>query len=404
MSAISQFLIPGSSQDGQYILDKKAFNEFARARALASATRNAEDTKAGLDKFNRLLSSAAGVAQLNSIDADYETLNIYRDSPALDFLQMRNWPIGTIAIFRTKTQNPVNVLQGGILGVGPTHYYANSQTVLTVAPTTITTERVMTPNLNNLYDMEKLMQRRDAETELSRYLEQGMVNMALNTVLANSSSVSIVTDDPAVSLVNYFNTGGSFAGQNVYVLNPGVVSAYYPTVNCYDLTSEGGLTKKVFQTINTHSIQIGRNFNRMYIPSGATGSNAPVWESLQAMATPVSLVTGGLGNTDSSKSIPAEMWSEFQKEDFKGEIVINWFGSSVSVRKQNWMPAGYCLLFSEEPAALMWDRLTLEGGPAMDGTLETPMDGFFSYKSRSRQVAFARPGYALRNFLVIKCQ
>jgi hypothetical protein len=276
MSAVSQFLIPGSSPDGQLVLDKKRFNAFARDVAAKSAARTQEDVAKSVGTMNRMLASAAGVAEIQSVEADYEVLNVYRDSPALDFMEMRNWPLGSIAIFRTKTTNPVNVLQAGILGVGPTNYYATNQTVVQVSPTTITTERVMTPNLNSLYDMAKLQERKDALENLDRYLEIGITNMALNTVFANPSSVSVVTDDPAASIVNYFANGGSFAGQSVYVLNPGVIPAGYPSVNIYDLTSEGGLTKKVVQTINTHSIQIGRNFKTMYIPQAAVSGDAPV--------------------------------------------------------------------------------------------------------------------------------
>jgi hypothetical protein len=404
MSAVSKFLIPGSSPDGQLVLDKARFNAFAREVAGKSAARTQEDVAKSVGFMNRMLASAAGVAEIQSVEADYEVLNVYRDSPALDFMEMRNWPLGSIAIFRTKTTNPVNVLQAGILGVGPTNYYATNQTVVQVAPTTITTERVMTPNLNSLYDMAKLQERKDALENLDRYLEIGITNMALNTVFANPSSVSVVTDDPAASIVNYFANGGSFAGQSVYVLNPGVIPAGYPSVNIYDLTSEGGLTKKVVQTINTHSIQIGRNFKTMYIPQAAVSGDAPVWESLQNMATPVALVTGSGLNNSPAKAVPEEMWSEFQKEDFRGAITINWFGLVMNVKKQNWLPAGYCILFCDEPASLMWDRLELESGNPMDGTLETPADGFYNYRSRSKQVALARPGYCLRNFLIVKVQ
>jgi hypothetical protein len=76
----------------------------------------------------------------------------------------------------------------------------------------------------------------------------------------------------------------------------------------------------------------------------------------------------------------------------------------MNVKKQNWLPAGYCILFCDEPASLMWDRLELESGNPMDGTLETPADGFYNYRSRSKQVALARPGYCLRNFLIVKVQ
>ena len=386
------------------VLDKPAFRAFCAARAKAEAERTPESQHKLVASMNRLLSSVAGVAELQQIEADFEVLNIYRDSIPLDFCQVRNLPLGTLPIYRTKYTNPVGILQGSLAGVGPSHYYATKQAGVQVYPFTISTERIMVPNLNNIYDMEKVQLRRDGLVELDRYLEMGVSNAVLNTVFASPSSVDVVTDDPAVSIQNYAATGGSFAGRNVYVLNPGVLPAGVPTVNYYDLTSEGGLTKTVFQTVSTHGIQIGRNFNRAYISTAATSGNAPVWESLQNMATPVALVAGAGVNTNPAKAVPEDMWNEFQKEDYKGDISVNWFGLSVTFKKQNWLPAGYVIFFSEEPSAIMWDRLTLESGQPADGTLETPADGFYNYKSKSKQIATCRPDFALRNFLMLKVQ
>lgn len=399
---MSKFII--GSDDHAY-LDKQAFLAHARevAQKRAELYRSQEGRNKALSTVNKAISSGlAGVAQLNSIEGDYLTLNIYRDNPALDFMEMRPLPLGTLPIYRTKTTYPVGFQMGSVNGGGSTVYYATKQVGQQVFPFTFTTEKVMLPNLNQIYDLQKLEQRKDALENLDRYLEVAITNIGLNTVLNPNTTGSIVTDDPAASLNSYVSGGGSFSGKTVYSLNPGVPTAAVPTVNFYDLSStESGLTKKVFQTVNTHSIQIGRNFKTMYIPVQASSGKAPVWESLQNMATPVALVSGQ-GNQNPASAIPHEMWSEFQKEDFRGSIVIDWFGQRIEVKKQNWMPAGTLLLFSDQPSAILWDRFTLESGQPQDGVLETPADGYYSYRSVSRNLATARPDYCLRNFLVIK--
>lgn len=389
------------------VLNNWAFNEYARDIARKSYSRTEDEKAASVSTFNKLLSSTAGVAELARIEGDYEVLNVFRDSFALDFAEIRNLPLGTVPIFRTRVLNPVGLFTGSLAGVGGTVYWATKDTATQVSPFTFSTERVMVPNLNNLYDMERLMQRRDALAQLDRYRQIGMENVALNTVLATSNT-DVVNTDPAVQMVTYFSGGGSFAGKNVYALDPGVPTAAVPSVNIYDFTSEGGLTKKVFRTINTHSMQIGRNFSVMYIPQAATGGNAPVWESLQNLATPVALITAGLtyaGSFDPAKAVPSEMWAEFQKDDFRGAVVVEWFGQRIAIKKVNWFPAGYAMLFTpDHPACLIWKRLELAGDGGQEGTLTEPKDGFYSYMSKSDNIATARPDFMLRNFLVVKLQ
>lgn len=392
-SLIKQF-IKGNGPEAY--LDRNALREFTKNLA----TRSAEVTdKQKVENFNKLLSAgSAGIATLDQIEGDYEILNIFRDTLALDFMETRPLPLGSLPIFRTKTLNAVNTFMGSLAGGSSTHNYVSSQAGQSVIPFTFTTERVMTPNLNNLYDLEKLGLRKDANDQLQRYMDIAYTNIALNTILGQPALA-----DPAASIQTYAAAGGSFAGQSVYSLDPGVPTAAVPSVNYYDLTTEGGLTKTVFRTLNTHSIQIGRNFNRMYIPQAAVGGKSPVWESLQNLATPVALITGSGLNNNPAAAVPHEMWSEFQKEDFRGEVVIEWFGQRISIRKLNFLPAGYCLCFSDKPAGVMWDRLNLEGPPT-EGVLETPVDGFYSYKQKSKNIATLRAGFHLRNFAMLKVQ
>ncbi len=375
-----------------------ALRAFARSMAAKSQSLTAAERQQSVEEINRLVSSGAGIAALNQIEGDYEVLNIFRDSIALDFMEVRPLPVGTMPIYRTKVLNPVNVFMGSLAGMGSTHYYITKQNGASVTPFTFTSEQVMTPNLNNLYDMEKLQLKKDAEEQLDRYLEINYNNICINTVLGAKALA-----DPAVSIAAYATAGGSFAGKTVYSLDPGVQTSAYPSGNYYDLTTEGGLTKRVFQTLNTHAIQIGRNFQRLYIPQAAVAGKAPVWESLQNLATPVALITGTGLNNSPAASVPSEMWSEFQKEDFRGSVVIDWFGLHVEVSKQNWMPAGYCLAFSDQPSGVVWDRLNLEGAPNI-GVLTTPVDGFFDMKSKSKNIATLRADYHLRNFAMLKVQ
>lgn len=394
---ISQFLV-GSGTDVR--VDGARLRQFSRELNAKRLNLSADERAAGLEAFNRMVSAGAGagIASLNQIEGDYEILNIFRDSIALDFAEVRPLPVGTLPIYRTKQLYPVNVFPASLTGGASTHYFITKQNGAQVYPFTFGTEKVMMPNLNNLYDMEKLDLRKDAKGQLDRYMEIGYNNIAMNTVLGAAALA-----DPAASLQAYAAGGGSFAGKTVYALDPGVITASVPTVNYYDLTTEGGLTKRVFQMLNTHSIQIGRNFNRMYIPTAAASGKSPVWESLQNMATPVALVTGTGVTTDPAKAVPSEMWAEFQKDDFRGEVVVDWFGQRIAIRKQNWMPAGYAIVFSDRPCCVLWDRLNLQGAPN-EGMLTTPVDGFYDEVSKFKNMAALRADYMLRNFAVLKLQ
>lgn len=399
---MSRFL--ATNEFGDQVLNKRAFAAYAQETALKSVERTEEDKAKQVDTMNRLLSSTAGVAELARIEGDWEILNIFRDSFTLDFAEFRNLPLGTVPIYRTRVLNPVGLFTGSLAGVGGTVYWATKDTATQVLPFTYSTERVMVPNLNNLYDMERLMQRRDALAQLDRYDNIEMENIGLNTVFATSGT-DVVSTDPATQIVTYFNAGGSFAGHNVYSLDPGVPSAAVPTVNIYDLSAELGLTKKVFRTVNTHSIQIGRNFSTMWIPQAATSGNAPVWESLQNLATPVALITGSGLNNNPAAAVPSEMWAEFQKDDFRGAVVVEWFGQRIAIKKLNWLPAGYAILFADgHPACMIWKRLDLSGAGGQEGTLTEPKDGFYSYLSKSHNIATARADFQLRNFLLLKLQ
>ena len=389
---------------GDPIVDKAAFARLANEVKTASMEARKDESKC-LSNYNKFLSSIAGVAELQNIEADFEVLNIYRDSIPLDICEMRPLPLGTLPLYRSKYINPVGIGVASLAGVRSGNYYATRQFGQQVYPFTFGTDEVRIPNLNNLYDMQKLSERRDGLARIDQYLELGINNSVINTVFANPQSPSytnIAQFDPAQSIISYAANGGFFAGKTVYVLDPGVRIGAVPSVNYYDLSStESGLTKKVFQTVKTHSIQIGRNFNKMYIPQSATSGHSPVWESLQNLATPVALVVGQ-GNANPAAAVPHEMWSDFQKDDFAGAVDVDWFGTKVSIKKQNWIPEGYVLLFCDEPAAILWDRLDLQSGQPQEGVLEKPENGFYSLFSRSKNIAVARPDFLLRNVLLLK--
>lgn len=384
------------------VVAKKALSAYAKEVYGKSLGRTLGERS---EAYKKCMSSFAGEAELRNIEADFGVLNIYRDIPAIDFAQIRPLPLGEIPLFRVKFKNYVNITMGSLAGGVATGYYANRELGQQVRPFTFSTEKQMVPNLNNLYDMSKLAERKDALEREDHALKVIQTNIAFNAAFANSKSVNLVSDDPAVSITNYAADGGSFSGKNVYELDPGVIANSVPTVNYYDLSAtENGLTKKVFQTIRTHSIQIGRTFSKMYIPTAATSGKSPVWEALQNLATPVALITGTVGSPDPAAAVPQEMWSEFQKDDFSGSVVVNWFGQTTTVTKQNWLPAGYLVLFAEEEDVIvMWDRLELESGQgAGEGIFEAPVDAFYCQHSRAKNVAVARPDLGLRNLLLLR--
>ncbi len=380
------------------LIDMKAFTERATSMMTAIESATPEERAQKLE-MRKALSAFAGVAELQGAEGDYMMLNIYRDSPTLDFVEMRNLPLGALPFYRTRYTTPIGFYMGSVNAAGSTVYYATNDFGQTVTPYVIQSEEVMIPNLNAIYDMQKLDQRQIALQRLAHDMQIAIINANLNTVFG---AADVVSTDPAVSIVSYYTGGGSFSGQNVYVLDPGVVAAGYPTTNVYNLSTEGGLTKHVFQALNDYNIQAGRQIRKIYVPSAGV-SGYPVWRSLQDSATLVALTTGQ-GNQNPSNAVPAEMWSQFQRSDWRSVVTVDWFGLRVDIERQNWLPPGYILVLTDQPASIMWDRLDLATGEDRAGTLEVPVNGYMSRRSEADNIATIRPSFALRNFLVIKCQ
>lgn len=385
--------LAGTPSEG-IVMDTTAMRIHAANTLAALESRTPAEQAAAFEK-RKEIAALGGVADLNAIEGDYYTLNIHRDSPTLDFVEMRDLPLGTIPIYRTRTENPVGVFQGGLAGHGSTLYYATQDTAVQVTPFTLQTEEVMVPNLNNIYNMETLQQRVVGRKRLAEYMDIGVTNCALNTMLG---ATDLIATDPAAQIVTYFGTGGSFAGKNVYKLDNGVVAAGVPSLNVYDLTTEGGITKNVLKTLNTHRTQLGVKIRKIYIPS----AGAP-WEALQNQASLVAL-TNGQGNQNPSKAVTPEEWAKFQSMDVAGQFSVPWGGQTFVFEKQNWLPQGYCLVLMDAPAVIMWSRLKLQTGDAAEGTLETPVNGYYNKMSVAQNFAMAQPTFCLKSFAVIKVQ
>lgn len=379
------------------LIDKN--NLVERAKAL-SAEKSPEEQELALERRKALSAQGfAGIAELQGLEGDYFELNIYRDSPVLDFVEMRNLPLGSLPFYRTRYSTPIGFYMGSVNAMGSTVYYATNDFGQTVTPFTIQSDEVMIPNLNNIYDMARLQQRQIALQRLAHDMQIAQVNVCLNTMFGASD---VVSTDPAVALTNYYSGGGAFSGHNVYVLDPGINATGYPTTNVFNLSTEGGLTKHVFQALNDYSIQAGRRIRKIYVPSGSA-SGYPVWRAMQDEASIVALTTGQ-GNQNPSNAIPADMWGQFQRDDFRSVVSVNWFGLDVQIERQNWLPNGYVLVLTDEPSVIMWDRLDLATGEDRAGTLETPVSGYMSRRSEAKNIATIRPDFGLRNFIVAKVQ
>jgi hypothetical protein len=226
MSGLIEKFLTGPDPSDPY-LNNAAFREFARAAQAKSLSKSHAEKEAAVATVNRLVSSFAGVAELQNLEADFEILNIFRDSIPLDFAQVRPLPLGQIPLYRAKSINPVGFFLGSLAGGGGYNYFANKEYGIQVFPFSITTEKVMVPNLNNIYDMAKLAERADALARLDMYQEIGVNNSCINTLVSNPSLVSVVTDDPAVNIAAYAGTGGTFSGKNVYTLDPGVTDGQH---------------------------------------------------------------------------------------------------------------------------------------------------------------------------------
>lgn len=379
------------------VVNKVEFNKRAREVSAARNSRTPEDVAKILSNRAQALSSAAGIASLTGIEGDWQTLNVYRDSPVLDFVEMRDMPLGSVPLYRTRSFYPVGVFQGSVNAMGITHRYATNDAGTQVFPFTVQTEEVEVPNLSYIYDMARLQQRQAALDRLAHDLQIALVNVNLNTMFGVTSNV--VTYDPAQAIQDYYSGGGSFSGKAVFVLDPGVQTTSFPSTNVKNLSTEGGLTKHVFQALNDYRLMAKRTIRKIYVPSANSGY--PVWRSMQDEASIVAL-TNGQGNQNPANAIPDNFWKEFQTKDFAGVVTVNWFGLNVDVEVQNWLPAGYCLVLTDQPSTLMWDRLSLATGQDHNGTLEVPINGFDSRRSEARQIATARPDFCLLNFLVYK--
>jgi len=368
--------------------------------AAVTAEKSPEEKELALERRRALSAQGfAGVAELNALEGDYLELNIYRDSPVLDFVEMRNLPLGSLPFYRTRYSTPIGFYMGSVNAMGSTVYYATNDFGQTVTPFVIQSDEVMIPNLNAIYDMAKLEQRQIALQRLARDMQIAQVNACLNTLFG---ATDVISTDPAVALQNYYSGGGSFSGHNVYVLDPGVNASGFPTTNVFNLSTENGLTKHVFQALNDFSIQAGRRIRKIYVPSGsATGY--PVWRAMQDEASIVAITTGQ-GNMNPANAVTQDMWSQFQRDDFRSVVTVDWFGLNVEIERQNWLPNGYVLILTDQPSVIMWDRLDLSTGDDHAGTLEQPVSGYMSRRSEAKNIATIRPDFCLRNFIVAKVQ
>lgn len=381
------------------IVNVVELNERANRTYSAVHNRSDEEKTAVLEK-RKALSALGGVAELNALEGDYMMLNIYRDSPVLDFIEMRDLPLSSVPFYRTRYSTPVGFYSGSTNAMGSTLRYATNDAGAQVFPFVISTDEVEVPNISAIYDMARLEQRQTAIERLSHDLKIAIVNAALNTTFRATGNV--VTYDPAQAIQDYFNNAtGSFTGKNVQILDPGVQNLAVVQTNIVDAHLENGLTKGVFQAINDWRLLAKRNIRKIYVPSANTGY--PVWRALQDQAQVVALVNGQ-GNANPAKTIPNDFFKKFQDDDFAGSVAIDWFGQNIEIEVQNWLPAGYCLVLTDRPAAIMWDRLSLATGADLAGTLEVPINGYNSRRSESRQVAMISPDYCLKNFMVLKVQ
>ena len=365
-----------------------------------SADKTPEERELAFERRRALSAQGfAGVAELTSLEGDYLELNIYRDSPVLDFVEMRNLPLGALPFYRTRYNTPIGFYMGSVNAMGSTVYYATNDFGQTVTPFVIQSDEIMIPNLNAIYDMNKLEQRQIALQRLAHDMQIAQVNSCLNTLFG---ATDVVATDPAVALQNYYSGGGSFSGHNVYVLDPGINATGYPQTNVFNLSTENGLTKHVFQALNDFSITAGRRIRKIYVPSGsATGY--PVWRAMQDEASIVAISSGN-GNQNPANAVTPDTWAQFQRDDFRSVVTVDWFGLNVDIERQNWLPNGYVLILTDQPSVIMWDRLDLSTGDDHAGTLEQPVSGYMSRRSEAKNIATIRPDFGLRNFIVAKIQ
>lgn len=396
---------PNGGHEGVTV-DMVAWNKRANEIHTMVQDRTPEQKAEALEK-RKALAALGGVAELNSLEGEYYDLTIYRDSPVLDFVEMRDLPLGSVAFFRTRYAPPVGFYMGSVNAMGSSYYYATSDYGQQVTPFVVQTDEVMIPNINFVYDMNRLEQRTKGLERLGYFLKEAMVNIALNTMFGASD---VVGTDPATALTAYAAGGGSFAGKNVYVLDPGVIAAGVPTVNFYNIQSAQttamtyGLDKICFETINDWRIQIGRNIRKIIVSRApSSGSGKTAWRGMLDQASPVALVSSS-GVANPAYAIPPDRWSEMQNEDFSKPVALNWFGLNVTIEAQNWMPAGYVLVLTDQPSVIMWDRLSLATGEDRAGTLEVPVSGYMSRRSEARQIATVRPDYTLRNWLLLEIE
>lgn len=286
----------------------------------------------------------------------------------------------------------VGVMTTSVYGNAPQTIYATQDNFATLTPFAFEVEEVKVPKLALTQDVNRLGQR---EAGLARQAE--VLKLAYQKFIVNSMLAQPLGTDLATSITNYVGAGNPYNGRSVYTLDPTVQATSIETTNIINMSTEGGLTPFVLEAIQAQAFLQQKSVRTLHIPVAGQP-----WRKLLRAATVVanSAVFGaGVLPNAGLKAIPEAKWADLFDSNLNAgkSMVINWFGETWKIKANNIMPAGYCIVTTDQPAVALYHLLD----KSVSTDIVDQRDSYFVGHYEKREIALAQPDPWLRNFMVV---
>jgi hypothetical protein len=381
------------AQDGSRARFEQAREELAKVM-LKGPEKRAADRKSYFEEQ----AGFAGVVTINQAEATYMDLNVHAfDELTASMVDWSDLKFGQAAIYKTREEYPIAVYVGNLAGGPPAVIFATAQNGAQVQPFQYFSKKFLVPNLVNAqFNLDAFKEKDKALARVARDMKLAKQQYVINTALNQPLSTSVAT-----AITNYAALAAPWNGRTPYVLDPGVQSGSVVTTNVLNDSSEGGLTKNVFQSIVNYCRLAPDNLEGgALVPRGFFFSkvNTP-WVSYWNQASIVGYSAVGSSNLDSTKAIPPSKWEEAVKMAFEdGGAYMNWFGTDIFCQPTNILPAGYGLLTTNKPWVLGWNQMDASVTDERDGDLG---DRAFNNRYEARSICLAQPDPCAPNGAVV---
>lgn len=336
---------------GFYGLPTTANRVLSARQALADqAARNYDDRiKAHKQRIRDEQASRAGVVTINQAEVTFIELNIWAfDTLGESFAETAQLQFGQQAVYKNRYHRPIRVNLGNLAGNPPGFNFLTVQSHTDVPTFEYFSEEYEVPNLvNTQYDLEKFQEKEEALKRVAHDLRLYRQKLTLNMMMG-----APLTQTLATTFANYY-ASTPYSGRLPFVADADIPAGAIPQTNILNSIAEGGLTRNVFKQQRTWANQMDRELRSMFVPT----AGAP-WEAYWNQASIVGYSATGNSNLDTSKAIPPSQWEDAIRMGFKKNgALMNWFGSTIFVQPVNILPQGYCLISTDQPAVLIWDKL-----------------------------------------------